>query len=132
MSLEIISAIATALKNGSEGAWSNNWELDDGEAGFWINYADYQSIVDAMEGKSPWRPIVSAPKNGNHITVVNANNPDIPPTTVHWFVDPKEGGGWHLSVNQMGEYSDYVWGPPTHWMPSYPSPIVENKGDRQP
>lgn len=64
---------------------------------------------------SDWQRIETAPKDGTHITVVNVHNPNVPPTTVHWFSD-EEGGGWHLSVNQMGEYSDYVWGPPTHWM----------------
>lgn len=66
-----------------------------------------------MAEPAEWQLIATAPKDGTHITVVNVHNPQTPPTTVHWFA---EGGGWHLSVNQMAEYSDYVWGPPTHWM----------------
>lgn len=61
---------------------------------------------------APWQSIETAPKDGAHIIVANRFNPNIPAATVHWF-----DGGWHLSVNQMGEYSEYVWGPPTDWMP---------------
>ena len=57
-----------------------------------------------------WHDMDCAPKDGTHITVISAHN-KLPATTVHWF-----DGGWHLSVNQMGKYSDYVWGFPTHWM----------------
>jgi hypothetical protein len=61
---------------------------------------------------SDWRSIETAPKDGTHISACNIHNPGVPMTTVHRF-----DGGWHLSVNQMGEYSEYVWGPPTHWQP---------------
>lgn len=61
-----------------------------------------------------WQPINTAPVDGTHILVINIHNPATPPTTVHWFVDGL-GGCWHLSVNQMAAYSDYIWGPPTHW-----------------
>lgn len=61
-----------------------------------------------------WQPIETAPKDGTHITVFS---PHALPCTVHWF-----DGGWHLSVNQCGEYSAYVWGLPTHWMPLPPPP----------
>lgn len=76
-----------------------------------------------------WQPISTAPKNGAHILVCSTNNPSTPPTTVHWFdsrlYGARSGGaGWHLSVNLKGEDSDYVWGPPTHWMP-LPEPPKE-------
>jgi hypothetical protein len=57
-----------------------------------------------------WFPISKAPLDGTHIIVINVNSPHTPPATVHYF-----DGGWHLSVNQRGEYSEYIWGPPTHW-----------------
>lgn len=60
---------------------------------------------------SNWKNIETAPKDGRHIIVINANDNYPLPATVHWF-----DGGWHLSVNQKGEYSDYIWGEPTHWM----------------
>lgn len=56
-----------------------------------------------------WQPIETAPKDGTHILV---KAPRQIPTSVHWF-----DGAWQLSMNQMGEFSEYVWGPPTHWMP---------------
>jgi hypothetical protein len=54
-----------------------------------------------------WQPIETAPKDGRHIIVFG----DGLPATVHWF-----DGGWHLSVNQRGEFSEYIWRAPTHWM----------------
>jgi hypothetical protein len=59
-----------------------------------------------------WQSISSAPKDGTHIIVIRESDPQHIPATVHWF-----DGGWHLSVNQRGEYSEYIWGTPTHWMP---------------
>jgi hypothetical protein len=55
-----------------------------------------------------WQPISTAPKDGTHVLV---SGPHALPTTVHWF-----DGAWHLSVNQQGEFSAYVWGEPTHWL----------------
>lgn len=56
-----------------------------------------------------WRPIATAPKGGTHVLIKHGEGL---PATCHWF-----DGGWHLSVNQRGEYSAWIWAEPTHWMP---------------
>ena len=79
----------------------------------------------ALEKRVAWQPIETAPKDGTHILVINARNQNPLPATVHWF-----DGAWSLSVNQMAEYSDYVWGPPTHWMlcPQPPAALSRQEG----
>lgn len=63
----------------------------------------------------PWRGIETAPHDGTHIIVRDASAPQ-PPTTAHWFE-----GGWHLSVNALGDYSDHGMRSLTHWMPLPPT-----------
>ena len=60
----------------------------------------------------PWRPIETAPRDGAHVIVVNNNCAQQPPTVAHWH-----DGGWHLSVNALGDYSDYGMQSLTHWIP---------------
>lgn len=73
-----------------------------------------------------WRPIETAPRDGTHVLVVNRLNPNIPPAPVHWF-----DGAWSLSANQKAEYSDWVWGQPTHWRP-LPTPPAASPGRERP
>ena len=69
-----------------------------------------------MGERAQWQPIETAPMDGTHILVWNAKQPQLPPTTAHWWGGGPEPGGFHLSVNYLGEYSDFGM-PPTHWMP---------------
>lgn len=57
--------------------------------------------------RTAWEPIETAPKDGTHVLIKRMGGL---PATCHWF-----DGGWHLSVNQRGEFSAWVWGDPTHW-----------------
>jgi hypothetical protein len=66
--------------------------------------------------RGAWMPIGSAPTDGTHVLVTNGKETSV----VHWFGNE----GWQLSVNQRGEYSEWVWSRPTHWMP-LPKPPVE-------
>lgn len=78
----------------------------------------------APEQAAGWQPIESAPKDGTHVLVLDAHAPNVPPTTVHWF-----NGGWHLSVNQRGEFSEYIWGTPSHWMPLPKPPAIQARDE---
>jgi hypothetical protein len=66
-----------------------------------------------------WQPIATAPRDGSHILVWNANNQTQPPTVAHYF---PEGCGWHLSVNYSGDTSEHGM-PPTHWTRLPPLPF---------
>lgn len=73
--------------------------------------AEALSLVRASQPSEGWQDISTAPKDGTHILV--SREPMLT-TSVHWFDD-----SWQLSVNYIGDHSDYVehWGQPTHWMP---------------
>lgn len=64
----------------------------------------------------PWRGIETAPTDGTHILVRSEGSPQQPPTTAHWFE-----GGWHLSVNALGEHSEHGMQSLSHWMPLPPT-----------
>ena len=129
MSLDIIHAVANALKNGFEGAYAHNWNEDDAEAGFWLNLADYHLIRDAIDGKTLWRPIWTAPKDGTHILVGTfpVQPGHITTATAHWFSGPEPG--WALSVNYDGDHSSCGIEAPTHWHPlPLPPPLTSSGG----
>lgn len=49
--LPLIAAVANALKNGFEGAFSHDWNQDNAEGGFWLHLDDYEAVRDALEGR---------------------------------------------------------------------------------
>jgi Protein of unknown function (DUF551) len=73
-----------------------------------------------QDGMSEWQPIETAPMDGTHILVWNRDQPQMPPFTAHWWWQ----GGFHLSVNYLGEYSDFCCSGLTHWRP-IPKPPAE-------
>jgi hypothetical protein len=70
-----------------------------------------------MTHHNGWRDINTAPRDGTHILARATTVPIQPPTTVHWF-----DGGWHLSVNALGEYSDCGCSELDEWIPLPPLP----------
>lgn len=46
----LVHAVAKALKDGFEGAFSHNWDEDNAEGGFWLHLSDYKSVRDALLG----------------------------------------------------------------------------------
>lgn len=96
------------------------FEWDDGAG----RIADAILADKYLAGKSRWKPIETAPKDGTHIlacripigirVTVNTN----PPTVVHWFDDPNDPG-FYTSVNAVAPEYPYN---PTHWQPLDPLP----------
>ena len=79
--------------------------------------AVFEHLLDVA---ASWHPIEEAPRDGTHILI---RHKDGIPSTCHWF-----DGAWHLSVNMMGEFSEWKWGEPTHWM--ILPPMAATKGER--
>ncbi len=70
----------------------------------------YALIVAGYVIEPAWRPIKTAPKDGTHILVCNADNSYTPPTVAHWFED-----GFYTSVNENAPQYPY---PATHYKPT--------------
>jgi hypothetical protein len=65
-------------------------------------------LIYRLVADNGWRPIKTAPMDGSHILATNGKETAV----VHWF-----DNGWQLSVNQQGEYSEWIWADLTRWMP---------------
>lgn len=67
-----------------------------------------------LRAKAEWRPIETAPKNGNGLVYM--------PTDI---LQPIQAARFHSNITTIGNHFEFDMEPPTHWMPLPPAPTSE-------